>query len=88
MSEETLKTWFKFVYEMVYDIYRTTGRSTRGGEPLQINEQIAAAVKTLTYGLETPDPRRQVTMLLKNKTRYFSCLYLFYYNYNYSFLFF
>ena len=58
MSEETLKTWFKFVYEMMYDIYRTTDQSTRGGEPMPINEQIAAAVKILTYGLEMPDPRQ------------------------------
>ena len=59
MSEETLKTWFKFAYDMTYDIFKTTiNFHTRTGRDMTLSEERSATIKILTFGLETPDPRQ------------------------------
>jgi hypothetical protein len=59
MSEETLKTWFKFAYDMTYDIFKTTiNFHTRTGRDMTLAEERSATIKILTFGLETPDPRQ------------------------------
>jgi hypothetical protein len=59
MSEETLKTWFQFAYDMTYDIFKTTiNFHTRTGRDMTLAWERSAAIKILTFGLETPDPRQ------------------------------
>ena len=59
MSEETLKTWFKFSYDMAYDIFKTTIKHhNRTGTAMTLAKETAATIKVLTFGLETPDPRQ------------------------------
>ena len=60
MSEETLKTWFKFSYDMTYDIFKQLSNThhNRAGTAMTLAKETAATIKILTFGLETPDPRQ------------------------------